>query len=200
MSSADAHGEAVSEARAAARAVAVLRARMARIRRVYRQTPVCPSDPATLLGRMVPARARLVLCAAGVGLAVVWAARVPVLAPMGREVRLEPPRAGPLVAPPPVESDAAASTDDARAHDFRVPSGQAPGLTCDAARAIVAQARHQLAYVPDPVDPHAFGEAAADWLDPYGLWSVAPDTPVADAFDAHANGLLADVEARGSTH
>jgi carboxyl-terminal processing protease len=130
-----------------------------------------------------------------VGLAVVWAARPP-----GREARTEPPRLQPVATPAPVESDASSNVDDGRAHDFRVPSGQAAGVTCDAARAIVAQARHQLAYVPDPVDPHAFAEAAADWLDPYGLWSVAPDTPVAEAFDAHASGLLADVESRGSTH
>lgn len=141
---------------------------------------------------MVPRIARLVVGALGVGLAVAWAAR-----PGGREaVRPQATRVAPP--PAPVESDASAPLDDLRAHEFRVPSGQAPALACDAARAIVAQARHQLAYSPDPVDAHDFAEAAADWLDPYGLWSVAPDTPVADAFDAHAVGLLADVEGRGS--
>ena len=57
-------------------------------------------------------------------------------------------------------------TNDARARAFRIPSGQAPALTCQAARAIVAQARAQLASAPDPVDAKAFAEAAADWLDP----------------------------------
>lgn len=106
------------------------------------------------------------------------------------------------VAPPPVDPAAEpdpsepASADDARAHAFRIPSGRAPGLTCDAARAIVAQAREQLGYAPRPVDPRAFAEAAADWLDPYGLWSVAPDAPAATAFDDRASGLLLDLEAK----
>jgi carboxyl-terminal processing protease len=60
----------------------------------------------------------------------------------------------------------------------------------------VAQARSQLAYAPDAVDAKAFADAAADWLDPYGLWSVAPDTPIAEAFADRAPDLLADVEGR----
>ncbi|HEY8038618.1 MAG TPA: S41 family peptidase [Polyangiaceae bacterium] len=95
------------------------------------------------------------------------------------------------------EDGAGAPADDARSHAFRVPSGEAPGLSCDAARAVVAQARTQLAYPPEPIDARAFADAAADWLDPYGLWSVAPDTPIAEAFDARAVELLADVESRG---
>jgi carboxyl-terminal processing protease len=91
---------------------------------------------------------------------------------------------------------AAPATDDTRATSFQVPGGQPPELGCAEARAVVAQVRAQLAYAPDPVEPKAFADAAADWLDPYGLWSVAPDTPVADAFDAHAGELLADVEGR----
>jgi carboxyl-terminal processing protease len=78
-------------------------------------------------------------------------------------------------------------------------TGQAPALECDQARAVVTQARTQLAYTPEPVDPKSFAEASADWLDPYGLWSVAPDSPVADAFDARGGELLADVEGRSST-
>jgi carboxyl-terminal processing protease len=48
------------------------------------------------------------------------------------------------------------------------------------------------------VDSRALAEAAADWLDPYGLWSVAPDTPVAAAFVRRAPQLLAELEGRGS--
>ncbi|HEY6464008.1 MAG TPA: hypothetical protein VIY73_27750, partial [Polyangiaceae bacterium] len=88
----------------------------------------------------------------------------------------------------------AGSSDDGRAHAFRIPAGDAPALSCDDARAIVTQTRTELAYQPEPIDAKAFADAAADWLDPYGLWSVAPDTPVADAFDAHAADLLADLE------
>lgn len=100
-------------------------------------------------------------------------------------------------APPPApEQSESSASDDTRSHAFRLPSGHAPSLTCDAARDIVAQARDQLGYAPDPVDPHTLSAAAADWLDPYGLWSVAPDSPVSDAFDRRAGVLLAEIEAR----
>jgi carboxyl-terminal processing protease len=118
--------------------------------------------------------------------------------------RSRAPGAG-IQAPVPVPAVEPAANDhepddanDARAHAFRVPSGQAPALSCEAARAIVAQARSQLAYAPEPVDAKAFAEAAADWLDPYGLWSVAPDTPLAAAFERRATELLAETEGRGS--
>ena len=79
-----------------------------------------------------------------------------------------------------------------------MPTGQAPALSCEAARAVIAQARSQLASPPEAVDPKSFAEATADWLDPYGLWSVAPDTPIAATFDRRGVELLADVEGRGS--
>jgi carboxyl-terminal processing protease len=103
-----------------------------------------------------------------------------------------------LPAPPPDDPGSATASDDARTHAFRLPSGRAPALGCEAARAIVAQARDQLGYVPDVVDPHALADAAADWLDPYGLWSVAPDAPIASVFERRASALLADIEGRGS--
>jgi carboxyl-terminal processing protease len=127
----------------------------------------------------------------GLGLAVGWAARPSV---PNAGVAL-----GRTVLPLPSSEDASVTpqtSEDVRPHAFPVPAGQAPALTCDAARAIVAQARAQLAYAPDVVDAKAFAEAAADWLDPYGLWSVAPDTPVGAAFDRNAAELLADVEGR----
>jgi len=102
--------------------------------------------------------------------------------------------------PLPDEHASQPAADDTRSRAFRIPSGQAPALSCEAARAVVAQARGQLAYTPDTVDPKSFAEAAADWLDPYGLWSVAPDTPLAASFARRAPELLADVEGRGSGH
>jgi carboxyl-terminal processing protease len=132
-----------------------------------------------------------VLCAAGASL--VWMLR-PTTAgdPL---VVLAPPKPPP---PPVVDDPAPKDSDDVRPHPFRVPNGDAPALTCDEARAVVVQVRTQLAYPPDPVDAKAFADATADWLDPYGLWSVAPDTPVADAFAGRANELLGDLEGRGS--
>ncbi len=90
--------------------------------------------------------------------------------------------------------------DDARDHAFRIPSGRAPSLTCEGARGIVGQARDQLGYPPGAVDPQTLAEVASDWLDPYGLWSVAPDAPIAAAFANRARALLADLEGHGSAH
>ena len=134
-----------------------------------------------------------VLC--GVGAASLWTLRptaggsAPVLAPVP-----------PLPAPPeyPEQLTKEGQPDTERVHAFRVPSGEAPALACEEARAVVMQARTQLAYSPDAVDAKAFADATADWLDPYGLWSVAPDTPVGEAFDARAVDLLADVEGKGT--
>jgi carboxyl-terminal processing protease len=97
----------------------------------------------------------------------------------------------------PHDDAAAALSDDARAHSFRIPSGHAPSLSCEAARAIVGQVRGQLGYAPDHIDPSAFVDAAVDWLDPYGLWSVAPDAAVRDAFKRKASELIAALEGRG---
>ncbi|MCL2448744.1 MAG: S41 family peptidase, partial [Polyangiaceae bacterium] len=93
-----------------------------------------------------------------------------------------------------------ADADDAPVHAFKLPTGRPPALSCEAARTVVAQARDQLGYPPDPVDAHALADAATDWLDPYGLWSMAPDAPIANVFDRRASALLADIEGRGSRH
>jgi len=113
---------------------------------------------------------------------------------------LPPAPAGPAVtvAPASDETPPQPAGDDARSHAFRVPSGQPPSLGCDAARAIVAQAREQLGYPPEPVEARALADAAADWLDPYGLWSVAPDAPLANLFERRSGALLAELEGRGS--
>jgi len=111
----------------------------------------------------------------------------------------QPVRIAPALEGPAAVGDVAQSSDDScgHSHDFRIPSGHAPSLTCDAARSIVRQARRQLGYPPAPVEPRSLAEATADWLDPYGLWSVAPDTPIAESFERGASGLLADLEGRG---
>jgi carboxyl-terminal processing protease len=126
------------------------------------------------------------------GLAVAWVARP---RPAGDHPA---PGGTPSLPAGPPEKSAAQSGDEVRPHAFRLPTGRAPALRCEAARAVVAQSRAQLAYAPEAVDTKAFGEAAADWLDPYGLWSVAPDTPLAGAFDRTARDLLAELENRGA--
>jgi carboxyl-terminal processing protease len=128
-----------------------------------------------------------------VGVGVLWAVRP---APEGVPAGATP---SPVVEGQPFDDRSRqAPADDPRSHAFQLPSGRAPSLTCEEARTIVAQARSQLSHAPDAVDPRALAGATADWFDPYGLWSVAPDTPVAAAFDRHAVELLADLEGRGS--
>jgi len=130
------------------------------------------------------------------GLSLMWAGRA---GPPNEAPVAGPPAPAHVTEPVPTEEKSPApAPDEAPAHDFRLPSGRAPALSCEAARAVVAEARAQLAHEPDALDARALADAAADWLDPYGLWSVAPDAPVAVAFDRRAPQLLADLEGRGS--
>ena len=102
-----------------------------------------------------------------------------------------PERATPYDAQPTLESEE-------RAHAFRVPSGDPPALACESARMIVAQVRKNLAYAPEPIGARAFAASTGDWLDPYGLWTVAPDAPTGAALEKHGAELIADLEGRGS--
>ena len=115
------------------------------------------------------------------------------------DVRVAAPVAPPSASAATTADDASASaSDDSRSHSFRIPSGRAPSLSCEAARTIVSQARTQLGYPPDRVEASAFVDAAVDWLDPYGLWSVAPDAIVANVFERRAGEVIAELEGKGS--
>ena len=59
---------------------------------------------------------------------------------------------------------------------------------------IAAQARTQLAQPPHPVDPIQFATYTADWLDPHGLWSAAPDSPIGSALQQSASLLLSSLQ------
>ncbi|NUO53389.1 MAG: hypothetical protein HOV80_31455, partial [Polyangiaceae bacterium] len=74
------------------------------------------------------------------------------------------------------------------------PVGDPPVIDCDGARKIVAQARSGLAMAAEPVDKERFASATSDWLDPHGLWSVAPDAPIGAAL--LENDVAQDLEAR----
>jgi carboxyl-terminal processing protease len=79
------------------------------------------------------------------------------------------------------------------------PTGQPPRLACDEARAVVAQARASLATPAEAIDEARFALVTSDWLDPHGLWSVAPDAPIAPLLRARVPALLRELEApRGS--
>ncbi len=95
------------------------------------------------------------------------------------------------------EEAADEGTEDVRS--LVLPTGRPPSLTCEQARKIVAQARAMIASPPSPIDAPRFASATSDWLDPHGLWSVAPDAPVAQALSSHAGDLVDELEADPQT-
>ncbi len=131
-------------------------------------------------------------------LVLVAAATLPVAAVLfGKN---EPPDTSPalLVETPFVASStepAAPPIDAPSDHRLTLPNGLPTALSCADGQRIVAQARAALAAEPPPVEPDKLGEATADWLDPHGLWSVAPDAPLGPLLRKLAPELLAELEA-----
>jgi carboxyl-terminal processing protease len=82
---------------------------------------------------------------------------------------------------------------------LKAPSGDPPRLTCAQARAIVAEVRRRLPAEPARVSPAVFADLWADWFDPHGLWSAAPDAPLADAARTRASALLSELENGSAT-
>lgn len=119
-------------------------------------------------------------------LAIVWQGqrRTPTVVPS------EPQEAPPQQEMP----EARRQTERLTSRTLRLPSGLPMGLSCNEARVIVRQARGELAAEPPPVDARALAEATADWLDPHGLWSAAPDAPLAAVLERNAEQLLAELE------
>lgn len=87
---------------------------------------------------------------------------------------------------------------DARSLAF--PNGQLPKLSCAQARRIVRQAGEAVAAPQAAIDPEKFASATSDWLDPHGLWSVAPDSPIGDVIRTRASRLLREIESSSGEH
>jgi carboxyl-terminal processing protease len=104
--------------------------------------------------------------------------------------RTQRPEDPPGAAPEPGPAAEGAGTDYA----FPTPSGRPSSVTCAEARTIVQQVRATLAYAPPTPDATALATATADWLDPHGLWSAAPDSPIPEVLDRQAPRLLRDLE------
>ncbi len=85
-------------------------------------------------------------------------------------------------------------TDEEQATSFRVPSGAPSALSCDEARSVIAQVHEMLAYRPAPIRASVFADSVIDWLDPHGLWSASPDSPVAPLIEQKGRGLLHEIE------
>lgn len=80
-----------------------------------------------------------------------------------------------------------------RERPLRTPTGAPLRLTCEEARAILAEVHARYAGPSDEPDAEPFPELVAGWLDPHGLWSAAPDSPVADALERDGAALLSEV-------
>lgn len=84
------------------------------------------------------------------------------------------------------------------------PNGGPPRLTCAAARSLVADVHAKLAVKvslggteQDAKIDGPFADALIDWADPHGLWTAAPDAPVAALIRAHAAKVRAVLEGKG---
>ena len=95
---------------------------------------------------------------------------------------------------PPIEQDDPGDDGDFD-HSLAVPTGAPSAVACDDARRVVAQALSGIAAPVAPVDPAKFADALTDWLDPHGLWSVAPDSPVAVRIKSLAPRVIGELEA-----
>jgi len=73
------------------------------------------------------------------------------------------------------------------------PSGKLASLSCASARAIVAEVRHELAFVPTQPTAAELAAATKDWVDPHGHWAVAPDATPFNAIDEGAAALLGEI-------
>jgi len=131
--------------------------------------------------------------AAVVGLGALLAPRPAARTAPAGEAAAPAPIMSALPAPEPPGSPLADEGEEP-ARGFRAPSGEPSGLSCEAARGIVAQARRHLAYEPSEPSPRALADGTADWLDPHGLWSAAPDSPVGELLQRRARDLLRELE------
>jgi carboxyl-terminal processing protease len=94
------------------------------------------------------------------------------------------------------EVDSASCDQNALDRGMILPTGEPTALSCDDARTVVLQAHTSMAGEVPAVDAAKFAEATADWLDPHGLWSVAPDTPAGGLVKRDGERLLAELQQR----
>jgi carboxyl-terminal processing protease len=119
--------------------------------------------------------------------------RTMAVVPPPRPVAVDEERSAGKDASTPAQAPSDGEEND-HAYSFRIPSGEPAALSCEAARAIIGQARAGLAYEPDPVSAHAIASGTADWLDPHGLWSAAPDAPIEAALEQQGAALVRTLE------
>ncbi|HET9956422.1 MAG TPA: S41 family peptidase [Polyangiaceae bacterium] len=81
-----------------------------------------------------------------------------------------------------------------------LPSGSPSHLACSEARTIISEVHTRYAGPTQLDDVHEFSRLVAGWLDPHGLWSAAPDSPVARALEQRAAALLDEIRQEPSSN
>ena len=101
------------------------------------------------------------------------------------------------------DSPKADRAEDHPRHPRKPPSGQAPRLSCAAARAVVADVLARLAAPPSPSSPgveagldRSLADGMLDWADPHGLWTASPDSPMSSLTRARAAKIHAVLEGK----
>jgi carboxyl-terminal processing protease len=107
----------------------------------------------------------------------------------GQTPRLPPARAD--VSPQP-SSLPPASEPDTRA--LSLPSGAPTRISCEQAQTVTTFLRRELAAPPIAPTPTELADGWAAMLDPHGLWSASPDSPLGPELSAAAPDMLASLE------
>lgn len=135
-----------------------------------------------------PARRSVLRSAAGLGLALGLFAVLRQLLP-GDEPDLAVPRA-----------PAAAATESppelVDSGYFALPAGAPLGIACAEAQRVTSFLQRELATPAITPLPRELVEAWTGRLDPHGLWSAAPDSPLHDELLASAPAMLASLQAQ----
>ncbi len=94
-------------------------------------------------------------------------------------------------AEPEAEAGAEAGPDEPRA--FTLPSGAPPGIGCEDAQRVTGFMRRELVAPAIAPLPRELAAVWSEILDPHGLWSAAPDSPLPSELEAAAPDMLASL-------
>lgn len=131
-----------------------------------------------------PAHLRLLLLALGsIGLLV------------ASFLTLRPSDEGPqrLARPRPLPSAEPASSAEPDSRALSLPSGATPHISCQDAQRVAAFLQRELAAPPIVPPASELGELWAGMLDPHGLWSAAPDSPLPGELSRAAPDMLSSL-------
>jgi carboxyl-terminal processing protease len=96
-------------------------------------------------------------------------------------------------APAPEALPSGEPTLDEAPATLALPSGAPTRISCDDAQRVTAFLQRELAAPPVVPDVRELAEVWGGLLDPHGLWSAAPDSPVQTALHDAAPGMLASL-------